>query len=77
MSVPTLGMGQRRPLGELREIAICLRPQQQVPMIGHQTMRKNPHVVAITGFSQDALEGGVVLVAFKDGQASIRARFST
>ena len=73
MCVPPLRVSQRQPAHELGQIAVASRPQDQVPMIRHQTIRENPHVHPGQSFFQDALERRVVFRLLKDRRPRIRA----
>ena len=42
MGMPALRMHERQPAHEAREIAVLVRPEHQMPMIGHQAIGKYP-----------------------------------
>ena len=64
MLLPASDVGDREPLHERGKLVVLLRPQNQVPMIGHQAKAADPHGKQAAGFGQDFLErlevGGLV-----------------
>jgi hypothetical protein len=54
--VPTLGVSDRPPSHELRQIAVATRPKHEMPMIGHYAPRQNPHRQSLFGLSDHLLE---------------------
>ena len=43
MRMPALGVRQRQPGHEPRQVAISERPQNEMPVIGHEAIREQPH----------------------------------
>ena len=70
VSVVPLGVGDRQPTHELRQIAVVCRPKQQVPMVGHQTVAQEADRLPVLGLPQDLFEGGVIAVFMKEGGAA-------
>src|SRR5271166_4440284 len=58
--LPATHMGDRQPLHKGRQLAIALRPQKQVPVVGHHRVRTNPHRRLIKSILQNLLECLVV-----------------
>src|SRR5271157_3331315 len=58
--LPATHKGDRQPLHEGRQLAIALRPQKQVPVVGHHRVRTNPHRRLIKSILQNLLECLVV-----------------
>ncbi len=71
MSVPALHMRERYQAYEIGEAPVLLRPQNQVPVIRHQTPRKNTHGNTVLNIREDALERQVVRILFEYGQACV------
>lgn len=67
MRVPALGVGVGQPLHEVTELAVGLRPQGQVPVVGHEAPGEDADGDALVGLGQNAFEGGVVLVFVEKG----------
>jgi len=71
MSVPALHMRESYQAHEIGEVSVLLRPQNQVPVIRHQTPRKNTHGNTGLNISEDALESQVVRIFLEYGQACV------
>jgi hypothetical protein len=71
MSVPALHMRERYKAYEIGEAPVLLRPQNHVPVIRHQTPRKNTHGNAVLNIRENALESQVVRILFEYGQACV------
>ena len=71
MRVVSLRGRQAEPLPEPAHLTVELRADQQVPVAGHQAVRKEFQVQPLERFSQDAFERFVVLPCMEDGRASI------
>ena len=72
-SVQPLGVRQRDEPHVLRKIPIALRPQQQMPMVGHQAPREYAHRYPLLDLRQHALEGLVVAIRVEDAAFTVRA----
>src|SRR5689334_4935671 len=62
---PAPRMGSGEPVHEPREGTVYSRRGDQMPMIGHQTVRKHRHVTAVDCLKENAFERGVVVGAFE------------
>jgi hypothetical protein len=60
MGVPTLRVGHGEPTHGFRQLAVGPRPEQQVPVIGHDAVAQQTRPGALDGLLQDALERLVV-----------------
>ncbi len=69
MSMPTHGMGLREPLREGREFPLPPRPNDEVPMIGHQAIGEQPGRMRLQRLAQHAFKGLVVAIFLKQRQA--------
>ena len=69
MRMPALHMGDGDPAQHFRELAIMARPEQQVPLIGHQTICGDSGLGLGVGFGQNLLKSGVVSRLLKQGEA--------
>src|SRR5438132_623558 len=66
MGMPALRMRHRQPAHPFRQVAVPARPDDQVPMIGQQTIRQEPHGQPVEGRAQDAFKGGIVFWLVED-----------
>src|SRR5208337_4868110 len=73
LGVPPLGVGQSQPANESRELSVLPRPDNQVPVIGHDAVGQQPCSRAIDGLFQDPLKRLVVLVFLKDRHPRVGA----
>ncbi len=73
VGVPALGVRQGQPAEEARQLPGLLRPQDEVPVVGHQAVGQQAGGGVGLGFFQDALEGPVVLVLEEEGAAAVAA----
>jgi hypothetical protein len=71
MSVPSVDVGRRQPLHEPRQLAVFPRPQQHVPVVGHQAISQQSNGHRLQRRFQDPLEGGVVGIVGKQFPAVI------
>ncbi len=53
---PTLRVRDRQPPHEFRQVAVAARPKHEMPMIGHNAPRQNPHRQPALGLSNHFLE---------------------
>jgi len=58
--VPAADMGHGQPLHIVTQGAICLWPDHQVPVIGHDHVTQQAHGGALPGLCEDVLKGGVI-----------------
>lgn len=63
--LPTSDMRHRQPLHESPQVAVILRPQNKMPMIGHQAITSNPHRSLFQSVSDDAFKRQEILVVKK------------
>ena len=54
---PRHGVGVRQPTEEGHDLAVGLRPDGEVPMVGQDTVGEDGDGVPLVGFEQDPLEG--------------------
>jgi hypothetical protein len=73
MGVPPLRVGERQPTDELRQLAILPRPDDEVPVIRHETVREQPSPGPLDRFGEDVLERFVIPILFKDGHPRVGA----
>jgi hypothetical protein len=66
-------VGQRHPADEPREFAVLARPDDQVPVVGHDTVGQQPCSLAINGLFQNPLEGLVAPVILEDHHPRVGA----
>jgi hypothetical protein len=71
MSMPALHVRESYKAYVIGEASILLRPQNQVPVIRHQTPRKYTHGNTVLNIREDALECQVVRILFEYGQACV------
>ncbi len=57
---PATHVRRGQTLHEAAQLAVGARPEEQVPVIGHQAPGKNPHGHFVGGFTQHAQKGEVV-----------------
>jgi len=65
MRVPALRVRQRQPAHEPRQLPVILRPNHQMPVIGHQTPIQYPHPRPLLRLPHDPLESRVIRIIFK------------
>jgi hypothetical protein len=53
-------MGDNQPLHEGAQLAIALRPQEKMPVVWHQRVRRNPHGLFAQRLAQNLLKCLVV-----------------
>jgi len=66
-------MGGRHPAKQAAHFAILSGAENQVPVIRHELIRMQLHVVAIQAFGQDTLEGRKITVLVEHDSARITA----
>ena len=62
MGVPALRVRHGEQAHELRKLAILARPQDNVPMVGHQTIAEHADGQALIDLIEPPLEAEVILV---------------
>jgi len=67
MQAPAADVGRGQALHETAQFAILLRPEHEVPVIGHQAPGENPQGHFLDRLRHDPQEGEVVAVGLKDG----------
>ncbi len=70
MGMPALRMGDGDPAEHLGEFAILSRPEEEMPVIGHQAIGGDADLGLGLGFGENLLERGVVSGLFKERQPS-------
>lgn len=60
MGMPALRMRHRNPSHHLRKLSIVTRPQEQMPVIRHQTICRNPYVGSLIGFAENVFKRGII-----------------
>ena len=73
LGVPPLGMGERKPTHEAREVVVGAGPDDQVEVIGHDAVGEEPNGDSLVGLGQDVYEGVVVASVLKKSEASVRS----
>ena len=68
MSVPAHGMRVGQPANEGGQLAVLSRPQHQVPVVGHDTIGKEPGRMLLQGQGQNAFERFIIAVLLKERQ---------
>jgi hypothetical protein len=63
--LPAGRMSNSQPLHERSQIAVMFRPQNKMPMIGHQAVSQNSHVAFFKRFADNLFEGPVITVVKK------------
>jgi hypothetical protein len=71
VGVPPLGVGEGQPTQEPRQVAVASRPDDEVPVVGHEAVRQEADRVALAGLGEDPLEGFVVAVVLEERQAAV------
>ncbi len=68
--MPALRMRDGDPAEHLGELAVMTRPEQQMPVIGHQTISGDANLSLGMSFGEDLFKSGVVSGLFKKRQLS-------
>ena len=77
VGVPAHGMRQGQPVQEVGQVAVVVRPEDEMEVVGHEAIGQQPHGPCILGLSEDAFKGGVVGVFVEVGGATATARLRT
>ena len=72
MSMPALRMSQRQPADKPRQLIIFLRPQDQVPVISHQTIGQKPSPGPSHRLLKHRLERDEVFILREDRHPRVR-----
>ena len=70
--VPAHCVRMSQPTEEIRQFAVFPGPEQEMPMIWHQTISQNSRGMLLLGFHQDPLESRVIRILFKQRQSRHR-----
>ena len=60
--LPSLGMGQRQPAKKAGKLSILFRPEDHVPMVGHQHPVEDADRRPFVGEGKNLLEGEEILI---------------
>ena len=71
--MPPLGVSQRQPSSESRQLTIPLRPDDQVPMRGHDTIGQQSRLRSFHGFRKNPLEGCKIFGLLEDRHPRVSA----
>jgi hypothetical protein len=74
VGVPPHGMRQGQPVQEVGQLAVLLRPQDEVEVVGHEAIGQQARGCRVLSLAQDALKGGVVAVFVGNGGAAHGSR---
>jgi hypothetical protein len=66
MRMPALRMRDGNPAEDLGEFSILTRPEEEMPVIGHQAVGGDADLGLCVGFGENLLKGGVVSGLFKE-----------
>ena len=61
-----MGVGQRQPANEPRQLTVVLGPDDKVPMVRHDAIGQQSSSRAVNGFLENPLEGLVIGVLLED-----------
>jgi hypothetical protein len=64
--IPALRVSNHKPSHVLAKVIIAIRPQQQMPMIWHETKRQHSHGHSLAGLLQHARKSIVIGIVVKD-----------
>ena len=68
--MPTLRVRYRDPAHDFGELAIVPRPQKQMPVVRHQTVRRNPDARPLVSFVKNFFKGKIVAGLVEQPQAT-------
>ena len=71
--VVSLCMRESYPTHKVRQVAVALRPQEQVPVIAHNTIPAQPHREQRRTIGQDLLKGQKVVFIAENLQPPVGA----
>jgi len=72
VGVPALGVRERQPPEEPRQVAVFTRPDDHAPVVGHDAPRHQPHPAPLLRRDHDPLEREVVGLVLEDRHPRIR-----
>lgn len=72
MGMPPLRMGERQPAHESRQVTILSRPDDEMPVVRHDTVGQQSHRHAFTGLRQDPFKRAVVAFVVEQALSPIR-----
>ncbi len=70
LDMPALRMGHGDPAEDLRELSILARPEEEVPVIGHEAIGGNTDAEHGVGLGQNGFKGDVIRGGFKQRKSS-------
>src|SRR6185312_5289513 len=70
---PSLHVSHGEPEHEAGEIFVVLRPEHQVPMIGHKTVAQDSHRHALLSLNQQSLECGIIALPGEESHLAAAA----
>lgn len=62
---------ESHPAHKVRQVSVAMRPQEQVPVVAHNTISAKPHSEQRRTIGQDFLKGQKVVFIAKNPQTSI------
>jgi hypothetical protein len=71
MGMPPLGMGQGQPTHESGEFTVHLGADDEVEMVGHETIGEELDGMSLDGLAEDAEEGVVAVGVVEDGETCV------
>ena len=71
--MPALGVREGQPTDERRQLAVGSRPDDQVPVVRHQTVGNQPRFKPRDSLLENRLERFVITVVLENRQAGVRA----
>lgn len=75
VSVPSLGVCQRKPSHELGDLVVVSQPRpiDQMPVVRHQTVGQDPDRLAVVSFLKHTLKRFVIRITFEEPFAPDRS----
>lgn len=72
VGVPSLSVGQGERVHEVGKLAICRRPENEVPVVRHQAIREQSHPGHMDQtLDQNSLKGFKIAILVEDGGAPV------
>ena len=68
--MPALRVCDGNPAQHVREVAILARPEQEIPVIGHQAISRDAYRGAVVRFRKNPLKGGIVCSFVKERKSA-------
>ena len=69
--MPTIGVGDGEPAHKLREFAILARPENKMPVIGHEAIGEKSHLCARQRINEQQLKGVIIWGMIEDVSPTI------